>query len=84
MTDTARETFEAMPLERCLQYKSNYEHLLSIESDTYVPPIHPVSGKHVKPTKMPWMVDIWKRGLALVTEVISEKQKAVNQLEIFA
>jgi hypothetical protein len=73
-----------MPLERCLQYKSNYEHLLSIESDTYVAPIHPVSGKQIKPVKMPWMVDIWKRGLALVTEVISEKQKDINQLEIFS
>lgn len=82
--DTARTQFENMPLERCLQYKSNYEHLLSIESDTYAPPIHPVSGKQRKPIKMPWMVDIWQRGLALVTEVISEKQKAVNQLQIFS
>lgn len=63
--------FEGKSLDQLNKHKAIYEKLIAEQSDNYEPPVK--NGRKIMPTKMPWMLEPWKKGLAMVNEQISKQ-----------
>ena len=58
--DELKSFFSALPASSRRDRRQAYEQLIAVENG------------FVKGNKMPWMLPAWKRGLAILNEVISE------------
>jgi tRNA A22 N-methylase len=56
--------------------RNQYQKLIDIEEDRYVPKKNLRTGRTMYPSKMPWMLKHWKEGLRQLEEVM----KALGEL----
>lgn len=55
---------------KLLENKALYEKIIAQQHPDYF--YINAQGKQVKPSKTPWMIPVWEKGLAMVNELLQE------------